>query len=159
MPVNASILHVCGGDPIKFYCGPNYSRYSPRMWRWSYMVDTYNGFFSVFSTYVEVILILITSTIKVKRYSPRMWRWSWVVLNGWLVLGVFSTYVEVILLYGAITGPCKSILHVCGGDPRQRDSDVKSERYSPRMWRWSWADIDFENKIIVFSTYVEVILL
>ena len=52
------ILHVCGGDPVHsllhFLC----SKYSPRMWRWSQLSSSFDLWYTVFSTYVEVILIL-----------------------------------------------------------------------------------------------------
>ena len=50
------ILHVCGGDPLDPDQGADYSKYSPRMWRWSLhsLVEPSNSL--VFSTYVEVIL-------------------------------------------------------------------------------------------------------
>ena len=114
---NASILHVCGGDPHTKVDWLNEVRYSPRMWRWSPAPTTWNISATVFSTYVEVILIVscsfyfpsrilhvcggdpkgITASHKFFVYSPRMWRWS----QPWKDHGTTR----------------KSILHVCGGDP------------------------------------------
>ena len=53
---NSSILHVCGGDPNSCHVRQNGLKYSPRMWRWSYSALKIRPLFSVFSTYVEVIL-------------------------------------------------------------------------------------------------------
>ena len=113
------ILHVCGGDPLLKGYNDQTGQYSPRMWRWSYRAISHLGGLCVFSTYVEVILILFsalfqgTSILHVCGgdpyciyscwrfwwYSPRMWRWSWFSAHFWTVTTVFSTYVEVILDY------------------------------------------------------------
>ena len=52
------ILHVCGGDPKQAGSTRYIWRYSPRMWRWSSYNRTYALEEPVFSTYVEVILLL-----------------------------------------------------------------------------------------------------
>ena len=52
----AGILHVCGGDPIGAVAVVSNSKYSPRMWRWSYEMEVLWCQDYVFSTYVEVIL-------------------------------------------------------------------------------------------------------
>ena len=49
-------LHVCGGDPPKAEFYTNFTKFSPRMWRWSYTGIYYRVGVFVFSTYVEVIL-------------------------------------------------------------------------------------------------------
>ena len=91
-----SILHVCGGDPMY----PNSFLlnvvYSPRVWRWSYDDSKKSTTNSVFSTCVEVILVLHKDHLQSRRilhvcggdpnpsmqgdwdleYSPRVWRWS-----------------------------------------------------------------------------------
>ena len=90
------ILHVCGGDPVPAMYHQCVKKYSPRMWRWSYSPRLKRIFKQVFSTYVEVILLvesyevstycilhvcggdptrILANWIKSK-YSPRMWRWS-----------------------------------------------------------------------------------
>ena len=54
---------------------------------------------------------------------------------------------------------CKNrILHVCGGDPINPFYCVAMVEYSPRMWRWSLWRVDKVVTVMVFSTYVEVIL-
>ena len=94
--------------------------------------------FTVFSTYVEVILNTVSDDLK--RYGilhvcggdPSQ------PLQVLLNRSVFSTYVEVILIAQAYGVTPDGILHVCGGDPH--------------------IDITRLQKFAVFSTYVEVIL-
>ena len=152
-----SILHVCGGDPMFNGQGNNAIQYSPRMWRWSYILNLLLNITSVFSTYVEVILSIIEypsinsrilhvcggdpnwvfSHAERNKYSPRMWRWSsfdTIILQR---IRVFSTYVEVIPWKDSATTKTVSILHVCGGDPAIILFIVAQHVYSPRMWRWS----------------------
>ena len=133
------ILHVCGGDPHWYHLHLVIEWYSPRMWRWSCMMTCLRTLRSVFSTYVEVILIfqrrdgLWSGILHVcggdplyfwtmetsSRYSPRMWRWSWHLFGQTHQLVVFSTYVEVILHLCSSKKTTSSILHVCGGDPQR----------------------------------------
>ena len=148
------------------------------MWRWSYMWSAVQFTWSVFSTYVEVILRvafygfhqgsilhvcggdpkLFILFGAISSYSPRMWRWSLFGMNFWPVKYVFSTYVEVILSarLGRLFAIC--ILHVCGGDPYYDSVKALQEQYSPRMWRWSPFVFLIDIIRVVFSTYVEVIL-
>ena len=111
--------------------------YSPRMWRWSQKENYQPWCGSVFSTYVEVILVRnpteITSWSILHvcggdpnriviffccfRYSPRMWRWSFDLWPYFPCWPVFSTYVEVIPKISEKDVTLKGILHVCGGDP------------------------------------------
>ena len=114
---DASILHVCGGDPIAKTIFNKSNWYSPRMWRWSSPFHFTPISWGVFSTYVEVIPLRLCF-IHVKCsilhvcggdpfklisengfhwYSPRMWRWSLLQSPKHLECVVFSTYVEVIL--------------------------------------------------------------
>ena len=138
--INVSVLHVCGGDPnlqhmlaLGYWC-------SPRMWRWSRWRSCRSQQCSVFSTYVEVILLKIRncfvnwSVLHVcggdpfasicaciwSKCSPRMWRWSWIFVTPVSQDSVFSTYVEVILAKTCLGNKLKSVLHVCGGDPNWR---------------------------------------
>ena len=128
------------------------------MWRWSFKADIANFKVKVFSTYVEVILIVFCSLFIEKKYSPRMWRWS-PCGSMWQVFGlVFSTYVEVILCVWCCLALGTGILHVCGGDPCCLNNINYIDLYSPRMWRWSCIGYIEWDKFAVFSTYVEVIL-
>ena len=194
------ILHVCGGDPFCIDASNLFWLYSPRMWRWSPIICIQLGLKIVFSTYVEVIPMILFLIGKAQgilhvcggdpriamnsrilpKYSPRMWRWSLSTFLPWPVEGVFSTYVEVILLVALSQHKCSGILHVCGGDPNTRVLYILLIVYSPRMWRWSWQapTIHFSwccilhvcggdptslqvihGDHLVFSTYVEVILM
>ena len=154
-----SILHVCGGDPT--------------------FKLVFIFWVTVFSTYVEVILIKyailrgwcsilhvcggdprITCSLCISiTYSPRMWRWSYLAAALRLNIFVFSTYVEVILPKNPFLGVGACILHVCGGDPAPRPNHFTVTGYSPRMWRWSLSQRRFQVRRLVFSTYVEVILI
>ena len=91
-----SVLHVCGGDPVKLRSFLSSRKCSPRMWRWSLHFQEQVFRSQVFSTYVEVILFepylqLINQCVlhvcggdpggskminRVVLCSPRMWRWS-----------------------------------------------------------------------------------
>ena len=55
---NNSILHVCGGDPVDAQATEAPKAYSPRMWRWSPISEFFVYVIFVFSTYVEVILLI-----------------------------------------------------------------------------------------------------
>ena len=91
-------------------------------------------------------------------YSPRMWRWSLSYCCPPCNAKVFSTYVEVILEFMGNVDFLASILHVCGGDPWEVQEKWSWLLYSPRMWRWSWLNHCSSYLVLVFSTYVEVIL-
>ena len=155
--ISSGILHVCGGDPVNVVDCITTILYSPRMWRWSWVVQKAQPYLLVFSTYVEVIP---TRSIKIIRgisilhvcggdpsnaistasgdlYSPRMWRWSHKCPLEMRSRNVFSTYVEVILPLMPSPARFFGILHVCGGDPKPRLPSWSTVMYSPRMWRWS----------------------
>ena len=72
---------------------------------------------------------------------------------------VFSTYVEVILARWTLSVTIVSFLHVCGGDPDWRIWCFCNVWFSPRMWRWSSSNLNHQFHQLVFSTYVEVILI
>ena len=149
--------------------------YSPRMWRWSLEIWSAFLFECVFSTYVEVILLLTVSfgsrysilhvcggdplpasqIISWYLYSPRMWRWSHLKILQLKLKKVFSTYVEVILIFDIFIILSKGILHVCGGDPIPLGSFTYAIGYSPRVWRWSFTWLTKKLNPGVFSTHVE----
>ena len=132
--------------------------YSPRMWRSSLLQCNLVLLSNVFSTYVEVILILMINIVQlisilhvcgghplkdlltrtVMLYSPRMWRSSSFGTCLWVASYVFSTYVEVILQPQYGTQTLRSILHVCGGHPYTDVCSTSIREYSPRMWRSSY---------------------
>ena len=148
------------------------------MWRWSWIWLLSLWSLKVFSTYVEVIPVqmllghanisilhvcggdpwIVEGAIMWQVYSPRMWRWSQQKLQADELVRVFSTYVEVILSSADLKTIANSILHVCGGDPIWHINRRIINRYSPRMWRWSWTYRGISKCPSVFSTYVEVIL-
>ena len=155
------------------------SEYSPRMWRWS-SHNFWSAFPSkVFSTYVEMILKPMSfllqkirilhvcgddpfnprTYVRCDRYSPRMWRWSFLRVKWLISAAVFSTYVEMIPTGTRAERYSQSILHVCGDDPMTLEKRLISNRYSPRMWRWSSRSALSSSLSSVFSTYVEMILL
>ena len=138
----------------------------------------YQGSFTVFSTYVEVIPYIgnrsspfysvlhvcggdpmsgVVSAVA-SGCSPRMWRWSPANKAVESLSQVFSTYVEVIPLGDDFSLVLHGVLHVCGGDPKPHIPTLSEVACSPRMWRWS--SKIFTKKLTgrVFSTYVEVIL-
>ena len=176
--IYTSILHVCGDDPIASRRHLKRTRYSPRMWRWSYYHPTSIHNCLVFSTYVEMILprfVLLypsfrilhvcggdpttfCSLISIFSYSPRMWRWSSYQVQTLLLHRVFSTYVEMILHTFVVYVLAIRILHVCGDDPKPICNSAKTWWYSPRMWRWSCILVLKHLTFSVFSTYVEMIL-
>ena len=91
------ILHVCGGDPNTRVLYILLIVYSPRMWRWSSTSLIGLASWTVFSTYVEVILFkcdlfsFILCILHVCGGDPD--KHPQFILAG----AVFSTYVEVIL--------------------------------------------------------------
>ena len=100
----------------------------------------------------------LTISIFISLYSPRMWRWSYQEVAARYADDVFSTYVEVILPDFLTSMVLARILHVCGGDPRFLYYPWGVFVYSPRMWRWSLHPTQKPVPVLVFSTYVEVIL-
>ena len=153
-----SVLHVCGGDPTQFIILAIKLACSPRMWRWSSTTCRLSQLHTVFSTYVEVILLqmllpsLLICVLHVcggdpqyfdgravyVKCSTRMWRWSLIIFSIVIAPFVFSTYVEVILLEKMLLAGEYSVLHVCGGDPLCTTWKKTRLSCSPRMWRWSW---------------------
>ena len=110
------VLHVCGDDPALMIWRKKRLKCSPRMWRWSPLNRHFFTIITVFSTYVEMILLppivssywggvlhvcgddpkLIGISNLEPMCSPRMWRWSFCKTNQKLETQVFSTYVEMI---------------------------------------------------------------
>ena len=136
--ISCGILHVCGDDPHASPYKANAHQYSPRMWRWSSRSASAAEKGAVFSTYVEMILLIAikgpsaSSILHVCGDDPG--RCLWTISKLW----VFSTYVEMILCEKKFVGKRWCILHVCGDDPTPWMGMTKLRR--------------------VFSTYVEMIL-
>ena len=140
------ILHVCGDDPIFIMISITFKVYSPRMWRWSYLMYFCSQWYPVFSTYVEMILAMNGRNFTFKEYSPRMWRWSCARVRLLAADCVFSTYVEMILPYLQENDRYLGILHVCGDDPISVATNLQIFGYSPRMWRWSYTTRHWREK-------------
>ena len=66
--------------------------------------------------------------------------------------------MEVILRQLIIWRISLRFLHVCGGDPDTDTTAGGFAGFSPRMWRWSQRTLLPLLLVLVFSTYVEVIL-
>ena len=148
------------------------------MWRWSYFLSNSIPIKLIFSTYVEVILVLplpsrilidflhvcggdptlTVDNLNYKLFSPRMWRWSYIFFCACRPCFIFSTYVEVILFFCFCIISLNYFLHVCGGDPELDLPPISNCLFSPRMWRWSSQILAQAQAKIIFSTYVEVIL-
>ena len=133
-----NFLHVCGGDPQFQFFIDFFQSFSPRMWRWSSTSLTGLASWTIFSTYVEVIL---TGTWLTDRQSHFLH-----VCGGDpnRLLGIVFALIN--------------FLHVCGGDPGRLLLPIGITLFSPRMWRWSWWWSHVRSLTIIFSTYVEVIL-
>ena len=152
-----SVLHVCGDDPNNSLNWWATRWCSPRMWRWSYWLLLGQNEVPVFSTYVEMILLVecdpqsLESVLHVCgddpnslfscffkfSCSPRMWRWSFISFQIDVRSIVFSTYVEMILWSAYRLRKWRGVLHVCGDDPRYVEAALNTRWCSPRMWRWS----------------------
>ena len=76
-----------------------------------------SGVKQVFSTYVEVILILRTLVIHMMSFLHVCGGDPDIKLGENHDFVVFSTYVEVILMSSSGLETIVSFLHVCGGDP------------------------------------------
>ena len=71
---------------------------------------------------------------------------------------VISTYVEMILTPTSSNDDLVGDLHVCGDDPATATTKLTAQKWSPRMWRWSWIAFLQLQSLWVISTYVEMIL-
>ena len=72
---------------------------------------------SVFSTYVEVILVLIVHLFSIMCFLHVCGGDPQIGCAFVIITKVFSTYVEVILRGLVVQGFLSGFLHVCGGDP------------------------------------------
>lgn len=89
--------------------------------------------------------------------SPRGWRSTWKTPDDRRDLVVFSMRVEVVLVNRALLGrgPVFSTrVEVVRGTNSSKGSVARS---SPRGWRSSGHELLCGGKLIVFSTYVEIV--
>ena len=153
-------------------------KFSPHTWRcFSTKRFTALGVY-VFSTYVEVFPCLEKRGFKrtcflhirggfsrsdtlwptAGRFSPHTWRCSDVTATQAEAKAVFSTYVEVFpqRIRTALTACC--FLHIRGGVSDPSNAEKLIELFSPRMWGCFQSQDTAQNRLQVFSTYVEVFL-
>ena len=128
------------------------------MWRWSPHLQRWSPHGWRFLHVCGGDPKILRSWYVLHMFSPRMWRWSCLAFITIRILVVFSTYVEVIPILSNFRGWGWSFLHVCGGDPGRRACLTLQTAFSPRMWRWSQDEKNYDVLVNVFSTYVEVIL-
>ena len=123
--------------------------------------------FVIMALYWSLLKVIKNDIISIERcwyivdhlvYSPRVWRSSYASSINAPKLIVFSTYVEVIPSLSVYITLPSCILHVCGGHPTIKKYQILWWEYSPRMWRSSFFAWLSSCKVLVFSTYVEVIL-
>ena len=130
----------------------------------------------IFSTYVEVFLLLIRLKVLPKyflhvcggvsewfrdenlqdSFSPRMWRCFSCAYVARYVTKIFSTYVEVFLRSVAGMENRLYFLHVCGGVSAAYGFDMRVYGFSPRMWGCFQVSLSASDANAIFSTYVEV---
>ena len=171
-----NFLHVCGGVSNWFSDLPAEVRFSPRMWRCFLSEKQHSGSSMIFSTYVEVFLNRqctpsqksdflhvcggvsppVERVVAVTEFSPRMWRCFFKDDCDIHTIIIFSTYVEVFLRLMSVVKTRWNFLHVCGGVSAFQPSVLDSQRFSPRMWRCFYPEIEDLYFGTIFSTYVEV---
>ena len=110
-----NFLHVCGGVSSGYLVPFFVDEFSPRMWRCFFVKVTTTVAGTIFSTYVEVFLMLnrgalnggnflhvcggvsfsVFQTRRIRTFSPRMWRCFSARRYAFCARFIFSTYVEV----------------------------------------------------------------
>ena len=173
-----SFLHACGGVSSALSAIIRITEFSPRMWRCFYMANPYAYLCEVFSTHVEVFLILTLGLIAVLSFlhacggvssmslmdiksvsfSPRMWRCFFPRRMRHSASKVFSTHVEVFLTSDKVSASSASFLHACGGVSWDGRHHGRFREFSPRMWRCFSPSVASCRRGLVFSTHVEVFL-
>ena len=109
---DSCVLHVCGDDPNLLPCFWRVTSCSPRMWRWSYIINV--GLDKAYS----VLHVCgddpedSALSVDVDSCSPRMWRWSPDLVLSSTGSTVFSTYVEMIPPIADIAAPATGVLPV-----------------------------------------------
>ena len=150
-----SLLHARGGVSIPCFLRPRYHVSSPRTWRCFLFHGGGDVRMPVFSTYVEVFLLMnmlrqmeegllhvrggvshpSALPVLLALSSPRTWRCFLKIQIAFDAAIVFSTYVEV-FLHSESFFPCFcGLLHVRGGVSPTRPDRTRLLRSSPRTWR------------------------
>ena len=169
-------LHVCGGVSSLTQICFLPALFSPRMWRCFPVATASKPAVYIFSTYVEVFLLVISQltifvnflhvcggvsppverVVAVTEFSPRMWRCFHHFDRRGGHGKIFSTYVEVFPENGFTSIMKKYFLHVCGGVFRCNEYHLEHHGFSPRMWRCFLDRLTTCITSTIFSTYVEV---
>ena len=130
-----NFLHVCGGVSSGYLVPFFVDEFSPRMWRCFFVKVTTTVAGTIFSTYVEVFLMLNRGALNGGNFlhvcggvsppdampfapgsfSPRMWRCFHHFDRRGGHGKIFSTYVEVFPRAWLQSAPRCNFLHVCGG--------------------------------------------
>ena len=92
-------------------------------------------------------------------FSPRMWRCFIPAIARPPFKRVFSTHVEMFPKSSRQTKRRSGFLHACGDVSQQHHHPERQREFSPRMWRCFLCRRIYSEKVIVFSTHVEMFLI
>ncbi len=172
------LLHARGGVSMVKSKAQNAMTSSPRSWRCFSATPVLTPWAFVFSTLVEVFLLVRCDSSKVKcllharggvsnafafqfikRWSsPRSWRCFLLVKHRRSDKKVFSTLVEVFLADSPGLKEGLGLLHARGGVSSEDKPNAAKSLSSPRSWRCFPLHATAAGMLVVFSTLVEVFL-
>ena len=152
--------------------------FSPRMWRCFSIFDYVDSGACVFSTHVEMFLLVsllmmrlqgflhacgdvsmvVSMVVLIITFSPRMWRCFLLKRKGRSKIVVFSTHVEMFPDICLIGWTGSGFLHACGDVSSQASPILWVDAFSPRMWRCFQYARCYSESSEVFSTHVEMFL-
>ena len=170
------LLHVRGGQPRQPYRARLPTASSPRAWRSTASPTSWADAELVFSTCVEVNLVLRVASTRSwsllhvrggqpvlknrngvgRLSSPRAWRSTYGLDESHGYRAVFSTCVEVNPLPDVADKSSGRLLHVRGGQPLKMRTRPPKCRSSPRAWRSTYTASTSGTWAVDFSTCVEV---
>ena len=172
------LLHARGGVSVGNQLFIIERESSPRTWRcfWAELCGSVVR--SIFSTHVEVFLMLIQKTIIILdllharggvslkdivflselKSSPRTWRCFLCSAICRRCAGIFSTHVEVFLKHEVYIRDAFDLLHARGGVSCSCVNFSSQRRSSPRTWRCFPIVGLLPEPTGIFSTHVEVFL-
>ena len=156
----------------------NVQVFSPRTWRCFPFIIWFYSCYEVFSTHVEVFLLLsviiisnsgflharggvsafFMSSPPVTWFSPRTWRCFSIKKAVGQLANVFSTHVEVFPGSEKATSTKSGFLHARGGVSCPQLRMYMTIVFSPRTWRCFSRESKSSSCSSVFSTHVEVFL-
>ena len=128
-------LHACGdvsSDLVTIFIP---QEFSPRMWRCFFPCIAMNAILRVFSTHVEMFLLLQVRKNRFIMFSPRMWRCFALYPSLMIKYNVFSTHVEMFLYHPKQLTHKLRFLHACGDVSISLRVKLTLVQFSPRMWR------------------------